>query len=137
MSGCRSAEKGDYSTLQPECFAEVLLRIYTKKPEYWGRVQAGYRRILDSLSVEGMMTMTPPSLRLMEEEEVVPSTPPVRATRDEGGSVDNTKVQFLNNSFTTVSPWYSMSKSPLRGGATKRVREAQISQSPTRKRNRS
>jgi len=82
-----------------------------------------------------MMTMTPP-LRLMEEEEVVeevPLTPPARAMRD---AVDNTKVQFLNNSFTTVSPWYSMSKSPLRGGATKRVREARGSQSPTRKRNR-
>lgn len=119
FSGCRSAEKGDYSTLQPECFAEVLLRIYTKKPEYWGRVQAGYRRILDSLSVEGT---TPPL------------TPPDRALNLRMGGCSSAVGQFSNNSFTTVSPWYSRSKSPLRG-AIKRVREAQ-SPSPARKRSR-
>ncbi|KAL9713864.1 hypothetical protein Ac2012v2_003476 [Leucoagaricus gongylophorus] len=129
---CRSIEKGDYSTLQPDCFAEILLRIYTKKPEYWGRVQAGYRQILDFLSIEGTIsTTTPPATE--------PPSTPVQASsfvRDSGGSAETRPTsQFSNNSFTTVSPSFSMPRTPSRGGGTKRVRETR-SKSPTPKRSR-
>ncbi|KAF5343308.1 hypothetical protein D9756_011590 [Leucocoprinus leucothites] len=135
-SSCRNAEKGDYSTLQPERFAEVLLRIYTKKPEYWGRVQAGYRQILDSISIEETNTVdsiTPPATE-------PPSTPPAQVssfTLDAGTSVGTKSARrFSNNSFTTVSPTFSMPKSPTRGGGRKRSRDSR-SKSPTRKRNKS
>ncbi|KAJ3573732.1 hypothetical protein NP233_g2239 [Leucocoprinus birnbaumii] len=115
-SACRNAEKGDYSTLQPDCFAEVLLRIYTKKPEYWGRVQAGYRQILDRMSVEettAVDAITPPATE-------PPSTPPARTSSfslDPGASAGPRTLtkRFSNNNFTTVDPSYSVPKSPTRG----------------------
>ncbi|KXN88335.1 hypothetical protein AN958_07480 [Leucoagaricus sp. SymC.cos] len=132
---CRNAEKGDYSNLQPECFAEILLRIYTKKPEYWGRVQAGYRQILDSMNstadIAAAEAITPPATE-------PPSTPPARTgSFTELGSSATTRASatpFSNNSFTTVSPDFAPPRSPTRGGK-KRNRDNR-SESPTRKRNR-
>ncbi|KAF7776488.1 hypothetical protein Agabi119p4_4881 [Agaricus bisporus var. burnettii] len=137
-TSCRSAEKGDYSNLQPELFAEILLRIYTKKPDYWGRVQAGYRRILENLNTTistgeyiGVTAITPPTTE-------PPSTPPAlsQTLEGEGSCGTSAKVRrgsltpFSNNSFTTVPPTYPMS--PTRGGR-KRSRD-RSGESPVRKR---
>ncbi|KAI5120720.1 hypothetical protein M0805_006427 [Coniferiporia weirii] len=50
------AEPGELSTLMPACFAEMLLRIYTKVPLYYGVIQAGYRELLQSLPSGDPMT---------------------------------------------------------------------------------
>ncbi|KAJ4475018.1 HD-domain/PDEase-like protein [Lentinula aciculospora] len=42
---CHKARDGDYSSLRPLVFAEVLLRVFTKKEEFHGIIQAGYHRI--------------------------------------------------------------------------------------------
>ncbi|KAF8825609.1 hypothetical protein HHX47_DHR6000056 [Lentinula edodes] len=42
---CHKALDGDYSSLRPFVFAEVLLRVFTKKEEFHGIIQAGYHRI--------------------------------------------------------------------------------------------
>ncbi|KAF7319941.1 Ankyrin repeat protein [Mycena kentingensis (nom. inval.)] len=42
---CACAQKGDYSTLLPQFFAEMKLTVFTKTPEYIGVVQAGYRAV--------------------------------------------------------------------------------------------
>ncbi|KAF9530924.1 hypothetical protein CPB83DRAFT_787510 [Crepidotus variabilis] len=46
----RKAKRGDYSGVRPECFAEVILRIYTKNPAILGLVQAGYRAVLAEMA---------------------------------------------------------------------------------------
>ncbi|KIK56330.1 hypothetical protein GYMLUDRAFT_47095 [Collybiopsis luxurians FD-317 M1] len=43
---CKASD-GSYSTLRPLVFAEVILRVFTKKREFHGIIQAGYRRIPD------------------------------------------------------------------------------------------
>lgn len=140
-TGCRNAEKGDYLNLQPECFAEILLRIYTKKPEYWGRVQAGYRSILDSLnathpSENSIGALTPPATE-------APSTPRTRAsslanfenTESATATKTSAATPFSNNSFTTVSPTF-MPKSPTRNGRKRANGREDRSLSPLRKRTR-
>ncbi|KAF7291791.1 Glycoside hydrolase family 3 protein [Mycena chlorophos] len=39
------AERGDYSTLMPQYFAELKLSVFTKLPQYFGLVQAGWRAV--------------------------------------------------------------------------------------------
>ncbi len=141
--GCRNAEKGDYSTLQPECFSEILLRIYTKKPEYWGRVQAGYRSILDLLNAtHPSESGTVPIGAITPPATDAPSTPPTRtsslANIENAGSAATTKASatpFSNNSFTTVSPTF-MPKSPTRNGRKRSSAREDRSLSPIRKRSR-
>ncbi|KAG6908133.1 hypothetical protein DXG01_005961 [Tephrocybe rancida] len=48
----RLAERGDYSNLMPNFHAELLVRIYTKTAEYFGVVQAGYRKCLAELPAQ-------------------------------------------------------------------------------------
>ncbi|KAJ8517378.1 hypothetical protein ONZ45_g5413 [Pleurotus djamor] len=43
---CSYASHGDYSTLMPATFGEVLMRVYVKSPEFYGLVQRGYRAVL-------------------------------------------------------------------------------------------
>lgn len=43
------AGPGDYCSLMPAYFAEVLLRVYTKQTDFFGIVQAGYRAVLAEL----------------------------------------------------------------------------------------
>ncbi|KAF8173867.1 hypothetical protein K438DRAFT_1728338 [Mycena galopus ATCC 62051] len=56
---CTRAEDIHSSTLKPAIFAEVSLMIFTKRPEYFGLVQAGYRALLRSDF--GTPTVEPPS----------------------------------------------------------------------------
>ncbi|KAF9446805.1 HD-domain/PDEase-like protein [Macrolepiota fuliginosa MF-IS2] len=132
-TSCRNAEKGDYSTLQPDCFAEVLLQVYTKKPEYWGRVQAGYREILDSLNTifssnggVAIDAITPP----ITEPPSTPRAPTASLENKGSANARTSATPFSNNSFTTVPPGY-MPSSPTRNG---RKRSRNRSESPTRKR---
>jgi hypothetical protein len=116
LSDCRSAKKGDYSNLQPDCFAEVLLRVYTKKQEYWGRVQEGYRKIMEAMDVAisvnqfKAITLTPPASE--------PPTTPVhdgtlsfslgnRVSTSGGGDLKRRTLSFTNNEFTSVPSSYS------------------------------
>ncbi|KAJ2929353.1 hypothetical protein H1R20_g7742, partial [Candolleomyces eurysporus] len=46
------AGPGDYSGLRPSIHAEILLRIFTKKPEYFGRVYDAYNAVLVDMSEE-------------------------------------------------------------------------------------
>ncbi|EIN04338.1 HD-domain/PDEase-like protein [Punctularia strigosozonata HHB-11173 SS5] len=43
------------STVTPKEYGEVLLRIYTRNPSFYGIVQAGYRRVLDRFSEENVL----------------------------------------------------------------------------------
>uniref|UniRef100_A0A8H8CEV3 HD domain-containing protein n=1 Tax=Psilocybe cubensis TaxID=181762 RepID=A0A8H8CEV3_PSICU len=49
LNECMNADNGVYSNLMPPVFAEVVLRVYTKKQKFYGLVQAGYRAILAEL----------------------------------------------------------------------------------------
>ncbi|ESK91486.1 hd phosphohydrolase domain-containing protein [Moniliophthora roreri MCA 2997] len=42
------ARSGDYSTLRPNVFAEYKLQIYSKKSQYVGAIQHGYREVCES-----------------------------------------------------------------------------------------
>lgn len=98
---CAIAQPGDYSSLVPSVFGEVLLRVYTKKAEYYSDVQAGYRALLSKIAGRPSVTVpTPPATE-------APSTPrPSRnsslATLD--GSPGGSK--YGDNQFTTVERGY-------------------------------
>ncbi|THV00010.1 HD-domain/PDEase-like protein [Dendrothele bispora CBS 962.96] len=49
---CYPAQDGDYSFLRPTVFAEVMLQVFTKNPDFYGVVQAGYRAVVASLGPE-------------------------------------------------------------------------------------
>lgn len=131
ISESMKASRGEYSNLMPQYFAEDLLRIYTKKAELFGLIQAGYRAILAKMqaleeaelgttSVAAAATLdttvpTPPATE-------APSTPPAHSRKASltlipGGS-GAASTPFSNNSFTTVEPTF-VPPSPTR--ATRRV----------------
>lgn len=110
--GSAKAGPGDYSNLRPPLFAEEVMRVYTKKSQFFGLVQAGYRAILEELE----RSSTPPPLaasadpgRSTPTVSEAPSTP--RASSFNLGSSGSVHVvgatPFSNNSFTTVSPGYA------------------------------
>ncbi|EAU82497.2 metal-dependent phosphohydrolase [Coprinopsis cinerea okayama7 len=49
MNEATTAGPGVFSGLLPPIFAEVMLRIYTKKPRYWYDVQSGFRALLEEM----------------------------------------------------------------------------------------
>ncbi|RDB20331.1 Deoxynucleoside triphosphate triphosphohydrolase SAMHD1 [Hypsizygus marmoreus] len=123
-----TAGRGDYSNLMPEFHAELLVRIFTKKAEFFGIVQAGYRACLAAMPA--LISSKP--LPLSEEESGppastppapdVPSTPRTRRTFSRVSS-------FSNNAFTTVSANF-VPRSPTRGSRKpKREREAEPGES--------
>ncbi|KAK0455724.1 uncharacterized protein EV420DRAFT_1621251 [Desarmillaria tabescens] len=93
---CAIAQPGDYSSLVPSVFGEVLLRVYTKKAE-----QAGYRALLSKITGRPAVTVpTPPATE-------APSTP--RSSRNSSlaaldGSPGGSK--YGENQFTTVERGY-------------------------------
>ncbi|KAF8623166.1 hypothetical protein AX17_007522 [Amanita inopinata Kibby_2008] len=111
------AERGDYSTLMPSCFAEVLLRVYTKKPEFFGLVQVGYRSVLESMNDDNAFVTAfslPPLVSAITPPDTeAPSTPISRAVSFTFGSRIGGGPSLSNNSFTTVSPTFRPS-SPTR-----------------------
>ncbi|KAE9406824.1 hypothetical protein BT96DRAFT_987093 [Gymnopus androsaceus JB14] len=101
-----TANDGDYSTLRPFVFAEVLLRVFTKKKQFHGIIQAGYRRIPDldtpqsapsTVDVEvaeggkPIEANTDTSSMPPTVDSDVPMSPPVteRGLPDDGASSDN------------------------------------------------
>ena len=117
------AGQGVYSTLMPPFHAEMLMRIYTKKVEYYSLIQAGYHACI------GNQTAVPPMRR--EEEESMAPTPPVteapttpraRASPSFNSSLSagGGGTPVLPNPFMTVSADY-MPKSPLRRPAVARM----------------
>ncbi|KAI0030397.1 hypothetical protein K488DRAFT_35067, partial [Vararia minispora EC-137] len=46
---CSKANRGDLSTLTPTVFAEVQLRVYSRRAELGVLVQAGYRKLLENV----------------------------------------------------------------------------------------
>ncbi|RXW22620.1 hypothetical protein EST38_g3245 [Candolleomyces aberdarensis] len=64
------AGPGDYSGLRPSIHAEILLRIYTKKPEYFGRVYDAYNAVLVDMSEE-----------FSAGADTVPNTPTLASAR--------------------------------------------------------
>jgi hypothetical protein len=93
---------GDISTLVPACFGEMLLRVYTKKPEFFGLVQAGYRHVLQMMNAASLSEKIPPrecdvnNGRMATPPRDIP-TPPITEL---SGSPQN--KSWDNNSFNTV-----------------------------------
>ncbi|KAK0205885.1 hypothetical protein DFS33DRAFT_540439 [Desarmillaria ectypa] len=98
---CAIAQPGDYSSLVPSVFGEVLLRVYTKKVEYYSDVQAGYRTLLSKIAGRSSVTvLTPPTTE-------APSTP--RPSRNSSlTSLDGSPggSRYGENQFTTVERGY-------------------------------
>ncbi|KAF8868511.1 hypothetical protein CPB85DRAFT_925814 [Mucidula mucida] len=46
---CEPAGEGDHSSLMPAIFAEIMLRVYTRRPEFFSHVQEGYNAILPKI----------------------------------------------------------------------------------------
>jgi hypothetical protein len=124
--GGASAGPGDYSNLMPQFHAELLMRIYTKKVEYYGLIQAGYRVCLvkiNDLLNSGMsptLTSSPGPRHGRREEESMaptppatgaPTTPHVRASPSFNLGVVGTPL--IPNDFMTVPKDYAP-KSPSR-----------------------
>lgn len=124
------AGRGVYSNVMPPCFAEVLLRVYTRKPKFYGLVQAGYRLLLadlqattkpaDDSHVASMSTdpRTPTIPTVTPPLTEAPSTPKPHSrsssfTFPTGGS-GVAVTPFSNNQFTTVSPTFAPD-SPTQG----------------------
>lgn len=118
--GSHNAQRGDYSGLTPQWFAEDFLRVYTKKPQFFGLVQAGYRAVLANMpnefdlerpetavvpSIVESMAPTPPATE-------APSTPKAKGhSRDSSFTFPSASgpstTLFSNNSFTTVPPTFT------------------------------
>jgi len=112
------AGRGDYSNLMPQYFTEDLLRVYTKKPQYFGLVQAGYRAVLASVAERSDISLSPdPHASTDSVAETItppateaPSTPPAHSHSSSGDL--GKRTPFSNNSFTTVSKDYGVPNSP-------------------------
>ena len=137
--GSHNAQRGDYSGMTPQWFAEDFLRVYTKKPQFFGLVQAGYRAVLANMpnefDLERLETLVVPStldLALTPPATEAPSTPKAKGhSRDSSFSIPNasvpSKTPFSNNSFTTVPPTFTPS-SPSRNSKKRRNASAKRSQ---------
>ncbi|KAK7043859.1 hypothetical protein VNI00_008024 [Paramarasmius palmivorus] len=118
----RHAQPGEYSTVMPSTFAEVLMRVYTKKPEFLYLVQAGYRAVLESFrQAQSPPAMTPgiatppttepatsPQTMSIDNETAFSSKAvplPTPGGNKRTNSITNT---FSANEFTTVTPGYGM-----------------------------
>ena len=104
--------------MTPQWFAEYFLRVYTKKPRFFGIVQAGYRAVLanmpNELDLERLETLVVPgtldlnSMALTPPATEVPSTPKAKGhSRDNSLSFPCASTLFSNNSFTTVPPTFT------------------------------
>ena len=121
----------------PQYFAENLLRIYTKKTNYFGLVQAGYRAVLTSLQEKypdkdvGMPAIVMDELAPTPPETEAPSTPKAHSrtlSSTLGSAVHGSgsgTTPFSINTFTTVPLTFapgSPSQKTKRAKGTKRMR---------------
>lgn len=123
-----NAGLGDYSTLRPECHAEVLLRIYTKKKEYFGIIQAGYRQCLKQYpgsELVGSDYAPTPLFPIAElpsatttnsldlEFSTTPTAPRAFSRHSSAITLSSVGSMFADNTFTTV-PTSFVPSSPSR-----------------------
>ncbi|KAG7441654.1 HD-domain/PDEase-like protein [Guyanagaster necrorhizus] len=98
---CAIAQPGDYSSLVPSVFGEVLLRVYTKKAEYYSDVQAGYRALLSKIAGRPSVTVrTPPATETSSTPGPSRNNGVAALDRSPGGS------RYGENQFTTVERGY-------------------------------
>lgn len=106
-TGSLKATRGCYSNLMPQYFAEILLRVYTKKAEFIEIVQAGYRAILKDLEDQNglfkLIESDPDQADLSETSNGLSSmspgpTPPV--TESPSTPKRGSKTHSRNASFT-------------------------------------
>ncbi|TFK33680.1 hypothetical protein BDQ12DRAFT_637222 [Crucibulum laeve] len=145
------AGRGDYSNLMPQYFAEDLIRVYTKKPQYFGLVQAGYRAVLAAMENSAPFPLSPPLDAVLEGDgttslKTPPATEPPTTPKAQSRQASftflsvgasSTATPFSNNSFTTVSPRY-MPTSPTQTAkrtrsVAKRAREEDPESTPMKK----
>ena len=121
--------------MTPKWFAEDLLRVYTKKPQFFGLVQAGYRAVLASMPKELPETLAIPgildSMALTPPATEAPSTPKANRVSNNSSfsfpaTSDPCTTPFSNNSFTTV-PSSFVPGSPSR--TSKKHRNASVKRS--------
>jgi hypothetical protein len=125
------AERGVYSNLMPQYFAEHVLRIYTKKTNHFGLVQAGYRVVLATmpekcpeLDVEVPPIVTDAPTPPATEAPTTPKAHSRTTSLAMLGSGSGT-TPFANNTFTTVPKTFvpgSPSQSTKRVKGNKRTR---------------
>ncbi|KAF5309226.1 hypothetical protein D9619_012739 [Psilocybe cf. subviscida] len=116
---CASAGPGDYSCVMPPYFAEVLLRIYTKNPKFFGLVQAGYRVVMSDLAMrfqtDAEESILLPDIEVNRAEDGMAPTPPEteapstpKATSRDSSFTHRKSASgstpYSENSFTTVAP---------------------------------
>jgi hypothetical protein len=136
--------------MTPQWFAEYFLRVYTKKPQFFGLVQAGYRDVLANMpnqfNLERLALLEVPSTLDLDSmaptppATEAPSTPKAKGhSRDNSFSFSNasgsSKTPFLNNSFTTVPPTFtpgspSQTSKKRRNASAKRLRDDSQTSSP-------
>ena len=98
----------------PGCFAEVLLRVFTKNTDYFGIVQAGYRAVLEQMSTMNDVvddclfedSFPLPILSNLEQTPAATEAPSTPRQFSRNPSMTFGTASFSNNSFTTVSPTF-------------------------------
>ena len=119
--------------MTPQWFGEEFLRVYTKKPQFFWLVQAGYRDVLakmpNEFDLERLETLVVPSaldaMAPTPPETEAPSTPKAKGhSRDNSftlpsASGPSSTTPFANNSFTTVPPTFTPG-SPSRNSKKRR-----------------
>lgn len=95
----------------PTCFAEELLRVYTKNTDYFGIVQVGYRAVLEQMGTMNDDSAFEDSfpLPLLNNAERTPAATEAPSTPRQfsrNPSMTFGTAPFSNNSFTTVSPTF-------------------------------
>jgi len=121
-TGSLKATRGSYSNLMPQYFAEILLRVYTKKAELIEIVQAGYRAILrdledqighlafesdlpDQVDVDENSSRIGLQKRSMNLEPTPPVTQAPSTPKMSGSKIHSSvtySTPFSNNEFMTV-----------------------------------
>ncbi|KIY66171.1 hypothetical protein CYLTODRAFT_444863 [Cylindrobasidium torrendii FP15055 ss-10] len=110
LNQSRSAQLGDYSILMPPFFGEISLRVYTKKPEYYYNVQAGYRAVVQELrEKQGQEVRSDLSVPTPPLTPLAPTTGP----RSSSGGLRRTASASLNeNPWTTVKAGFQPPGTP-------------------------
>jgi len=126
---CSIPESGDISLLMPAVFAEFLLRVYTKDVQYFGLIQAAYRKVLQTMPVpherdgeatEGPSTPRAHSRNLSFGSISLPDT----VTREPSPKPGMTP--FSDNKYTTVPVNHVPSSPTQKRGVSKSKREREI-----------
>ncbi|KIM78005.1 hypothetical protein PILCRDRAFT_608246 [Piloderma croceum F 1598] len=97
---CSVPGPGDISLLMPAVFGEILLRVYTRDARFYGVIQAGYREVLQTMSITDEVDLTTVTRPATE----APSTPRSHTRNRSFGTPLPGSMTRSNNSFMTVPP---------------------------------